>query len=91
MARKKQIIKHISKPISECLEIFIKHCQTKNLSKRTLKTYRAECNYFVNYTVLHGHIFHVPTSQYQNTNYTFIKNKTNTSDYSALLKIFSIF
>lgn len=49
MARKKQIIKHISKPISECLEIFIKHCQTKNLSKRTLKTYRAECNYFVNW------------------------------------------
>ena len=32
MARKKQIIKHISKPVSECLEIFIKHCQTKNLS-----------------------------------------------------------
>lgn len=33
MARKLQINKPISKPISECLELFIKHCQSKNLSQ----------------------------------------------------------
>jgi integrase/recombinase XerD len=46
MARGKQITKQITKTTSECLEIFLKHCQTKNLSKPTLKTYRLECNSF---------------------------------------------
>ena len=46
MARGKQITKQITKTTSECLELFLKHCQTKNLSKPTLKTYRLECNSF---------------------------------------------
>ena len=47
MARKLQINKPISKPISECLDLFIKHCQSKNLSKRTIKTYHFECTDFI--------------------------------------------
>lgn len=47
MARGKQIIKKISKSTSECLEIFIKHCQTKNLSQRTIKVYQYECETFI--------------------------------------------
>ena len=46
MARGMQITKQITKNTSECLELFLKHCQTKNLSKPTLKTYRLECNSF---------------------------------------------
>ena len=47
MARKLQISKPISKSISECLELFIKHCQSKNLSQRTIKTYQFECTDFI--------------------------------------------
>ena len=47
MARKLQINRPISKSISECLELFIKHCQTKNLTQRTIKTYRMECISFI--------------------------------------------
>ena len=47
MARGKQIIVKISKSTSECLDIFIKHCQTKNLSPETIKTYRYECEAFI--------------------------------------------
>ena len=47
MARKLQINKPISKSISECLELFIKHCQSKNLSQRTIKTYHFECTDFI--------------------------------------------
>lgn len=47
MARKLQISKPISKSISECLELFIKHCQSKNLSQRTIKTYHFECTDFI--------------------------------------------
>ena len=36
MARGKQITKQINKSVSECLETFLKHCQTKNLSTSTL-------------------------------------------------------
>lgn len=47
MARGKQITKQINKSTSECLELFIKHCQTKNLTQRTIKTYRMECISFI--------------------------------------------
>lgn len=47
MARKLQINKPISKSISECLEAFIKHCKSKNLSQRTIKTYQFECTDFI--------------------------------------------
>ena len=47
MARKLQINKAISKSISECLETFIKHCKSKNLSQRTIKTYQFECTSFI--------------------------------------------
>lgn len=47
MARGKQIIVKISKSTSECLDIFIKHCHTKNLSPETIKTYRYECEAFI--------------------------------------------
>ena len=44
---KLKIIVKISKSTSECLEIFIKHCQTKNLSQRTIKVYQYECEVFI--------------------------------------------
>ena len=47
MARGKQIIKKISKSTSECLELFIKHCEVKNLTFRTINNYRFECQHFI--------------------------------------------
>lgn len=47
MARGKQIIKINEKTASECLTTFLKSCEIKNLSSHTIKTYRTECNYFV--------------------------------------------
>ena len=47
MARGKQIIKINEKSISECLATFIRSCEIKNLSPRTIQTYQSECNYFV--------------------------------------------
>ena len=47
MARGKQIIKINEKSVSECLAAFIRSCEIKNLSPRTIQTYQAECNYFV--------------------------------------------
>ena len=48
MARGKQIKAGvIEKSISECLTIYLKSCIVKNLSVRTIKTYRNECNHFI--------------------------------------------
>ena len=47
--RGKQIIKLIDKSISECLEIYIKSCRVKNLSPRTISTYKQMCNYFIDW------------------------------------------
>lgn len=49
MARGKQIVRRVSKNSEECLELFIRHCQTKNLSPRTVQTYRFECKKFVDW------------------------------------------
>lgn len=47
MARGKQILTKISKTTSECFDIYIKHCQIKNLSLQTINYYRFECEQFM--------------------------------------------
>lgn len=48
MARGKQIkIRMNQKSVSECLNIYLKSCIVKNLSDKTLKTYRNECTHFM--------------------------------------------
>lgn len=47
MPRGMQLTKKIDKSVSECLTAFIKHCRIKNLSQRTVKLYKSECECFI--------------------------------------------